>query len=243
MRNHLRVPLLAILLIGFTAVSPTWAEEDASKESTERVTFKRAAVATFFEGEHRPEIDETMDQTLSCPIGQICRPGSAISSHAGITLSGLVDRELRGRFGKQVVSREHVRAAEVDLKLHQEKDTPRTMAQRMGKMLKADVMVIGTVWRYRDRGEMLGVPDSKASVAFAVYFIDVESGHKLWRGLYDATQQAVSDNLFQARKQIKMGLRWLSADELAAHGVKEVFKKFPPNLLPGDLSGALNPKE
>jgi hypothetical protein len=150
---------------------------------------------------------------------------------------------MRSRFGKQIIPRETVKNAEMEIKLDRQEDTPRTMAERVGRLLDVDVMVIGTVWRYRDRGEMLGVPESKASVAFAVYFIDVENGRKLWRGMYDATQQAVTENLFQARKQIKMGLRWLSADELAAHGVKEVFKTFPPNLLPGDFSGTITQEE
>ncbi len=229
--------LVTLLLIGLTVVSQTWAGNEPAAEPTERVVFKRAAVASFLEGRRRPDMDEAMDQTLSCPIGEICLIDPSIASHAGITLTRLVDEQLRTRFGQQIMPREKVQDAEMELKLNQEKDTPRTMAERMGKILKVDVMVIGTVWRYRDRGGIEGVPDSPASVAFAVYLIDVENGRKLWRGLYDATQQAVSDNLLEAGKQIRMGLKWLSADELAAHGVKEIFKNFPDNLLPGDFSG------
>ena len=92
--------------------------------------------------------------------------------------------------------------------------------------------------RYRDRGAIEGMPDSPASVAFAVYFINVEDGRQLWRGLFDATQQAVSKDLLQAGKQLKMGLKWLSADELAAHGVREVFGKFPSEFLPGNYTGS-----
>jgi len=239
MRHQLLKHLLAWLFIGFTATPLAWADEAPTGEPQERVVFKRAAVASFLEGRRRPAVDEAMDETMSCPIGEICLADPSISSHAGITLTRLVDQELRGRFGKQIVPLEQVKNAEMEIKLNLKKDTPRTLAETLGNLLKVDVVIIGTVWRYRDRGEMLGVPDSKASVAFAVYAIDVKDGRKLWRGLYDATQQAVTKDLLQAGKQIRMGLKWLSADELAAHGVKEVFKAFPSNLLPGDYSGTL----
>lgn len=243
MRNHLLSYLFVCLLIGFTTGAPARADSNPTGEATDRVVFKRAAVASFFEGSHRPEMDESMDQTLSCPIGEICRTDPSIASHASITLTRLVDRELRSRYGKQILPRQRVRDAETEIQLNYEKDTPRTMAQRMGRLLQVEVVVIGTVWRYRDRGEMVGGRKRNASVAFAVYFIDATNGHKLWRGLYDATQKPVTENLFEAPKQIKMGLRWLSADELAAHGVKEVFETFPPNLLPGDFSGALQQEQ
>jgi hypothetical protein len=37
----------------------------------------------------------------------------------------------------------------------------------------------------------------------------------------------LSEDVIQGLKQMKMGPRWLTADELARYGVREAFKKFP----------------
>lgn len=225
------------LLMGFTSLTPAWADTEPSGQPPVGLIFERAAVANFLVGPRQPEIDETMDETLSCPIGQLCLDDPSILPHAGITLTRLVDQYLRGRYGQRIAPRAEVRIAETEIKLSQEEDTPRTLAESLGRLLQVDVVVIGTVWRYRNRGGIEGMPDSPASVAFAVYFIDVKNGRQLWRGLYDATQRTVSKDLLHAGKQLKMGLKWLSADELAAHGVREAFKEFPSTFLPGEDTG------
>jgi hypothetical protein len=239
MRNLICGFLLAGLM-AFTATIPALAADDgAPAGAPERILFKRAAVASFLVGRGQPEMDESMDLTLSCPIGQICKDDPTILPQAGITLTRLVDQQLRGRFNRQVAPRSEVQNAEVELVLNNQQDTPRDMAKKLGHILKVDVAVIGTVWRYRERGAVDGIPDSPSTVAFAVYFIEVESGRMLWRGLFEGTQQTLSDNLLQAREQLKLGLKWLTADELAEHGVREVFQKFPPNILPGDFTGEI----
>ncbi len=231
MHIYRRAFIIWCLMASVTALAPAWAESGPSPQTSSTSTLRRAAVATFLVGPRQPEIDESMDQTLSCPIGEICMDDPSILPHAGATLTRLVDRYLRGRFGQQIVSRTEMRNAETEIQLNQETDTPRTLAERLGRLLEVDVVVIGTVWRYRDRGAIEGVPDSPASVAFAVYFIDASNGHMLWRGLYDGTQRTVSKDLLHAGKQLKMGLKWLTADELAAHGVRECFSALPPTLL------------
>lgn len=73
------------------------------------------------------------------------------------------------------------------------------------------------------------MPDSPASVGFALYLVDVETGVRLWRGAFEGTQKALSDDLIGGLKQLGMVLRWLSAEELARYGVKSVLKKLPLN--------------
>ncbi|MDA8139704.1 MAG: hypothetical protein M0036_13720 [Desulfobacteraceae bacterium] len=228
---------LACLLFCFLAVAPAKAQNSETAPSTIRVTFKRAAVASFLVGKRQPQLDQAEDMTLSCPLVQICIDDPDILPHAGRTLTRLADDQLRGRFGQQVIQRSDVQKAEDELKLNKEVDTPRLMAERLGKILNVDAVMIGTVWRYRDRGTVNGMPDSPASVAFAIYLVEAATGRVLWRGLFDETQQALFDNVLNAKKNLKMGLKWLSANELAEYGVREVFNKFPTNVLPGDFSG------
>ena len=135
MRYRPLMHLLAWLLLGVAGTSQAWAEANPSGEPRTRIVFKRAAVASFLEGRRRPELDETMDQTLSCPIGQICQDDPSILPQAGITLTRLVNQQLRGRFGEQVIPRIEVQAAEMEIKLNQEKDTPLTLAEKLAAVV------------------------------------------------------------------------------------------------------------
>lgn len=224
------------LMIGVVAVAmtclPAAAEDDGTAAQPEPVVFQRVAVASFLVGRHKPHMDESMDLTLSCPIGEICKDDPTILPHAGITLTRLVSEKLHSRFTPWVVGREQVQAAEMQMALDQGRDTPIDLARRLGRLVEAEVVIIGIVWRYRERGAVAERPDGGASVAFAIYAVEAATGRFLWREIYDATQQTVLEDLFQARKQIRMGLRWLNADELAAHGVGEVLRKWPDHLRP-----------
>lgn len=240
------IQMISGLLVLFVAVFPAFgSDRNATQpiEEANEIFFKRAAVASFLVGRHEPDLDERMDETLLCPIGEICAQDPNILPQAGPALTRLVDQQLRRQFNLPVATQAAVRSAEAQMTLNLEKDTPLSLVRQIGQLLEVDMVVVGSVWRYRERGAVdgtpdaawryrerttvRGVPDSGASIGFAIYFVDVASGQALWRGIYDATQQTVLEDLFQAGKQVRMGLRWLSADELAAHGVQEVFRRLP----------------
>jgi hypothetical protein len=199
----------------------------SAQEINRQLSFDTMALLPFLVGRHEPNVDETVDNTLSCPIGQICMDDPTILPHAGQSLTRLVYQQLRMRFNDHVLPLTTVEDAYPQLAMDDHTDTPRSLSRNMGALLKADLIVIGTVWRYRDRGAIEGLPDSPASVAFAIYLIEAESGRQLWRGIFDGTQETVLGDLFKAKERLKMGLKWLTADELARHGVREVMKSFP----------------
>ncbi|MDY6912673.1 MAG: nucleoid-structuring protein H-NS, partial [Chloroflexota bacterium] len=60
-----------------------------------------------------------------------------------------------------------------------------------------------------------------------IYLVEVATGKRLWRGKFDETQKTLSKDVIRGFKQLKMGARWLTADELARYGVKKVLKDFP----------------
>ncbi|MBU0989327.1 MAG: hypothetical protein KJ823_03990, partial [Proteobacteria bacterium] len=58
-------------------------------------------------------------------------------------------------------------------------DTPRDLAQKTGHALGANLIIVGTVWKFKERvGGAIGV-ESPASVAFAIGLIDVADGRML----------------------------------------------------------------
>jgi hypothetical protein len=217
------------LLVLATANARLWAQEPAPQID---FYFQRLAVAPILVGHRTPNIDETMDDTLSCTISQICVDDPAIGAEAGPMLTRLVQSSLKNRFGPNVVSMDAVQAAYASLRLDDTKETARSLAQRLGRMLGADLMVVGTVWRYRDRGAIEGFPEKPASVAFALYLVEPRSGRRLWRSIFDETQEYALKNMFKFADRIKMGLKWLSSDELARYGVKETLNAFPDYVIP-----------
>jgi hypothetical protein len=112
--------------------------------------------------------------------------------------------------------------AEADLTLvrNQTMDTPRKRAVRLGEALDAQAVMVGTVWKYRERGALVDMPEGSASVGYALYLVDAKTGIRFWRGTFDGTQKALTQDVLGGLKHLEIRLRWLSAEELARYGVK-----------------------
>jgi TolB-like protein len=99
--------------------------------------------------------------------------------------------------------------------------------QKKGSELKADAVLTGHVFCFRERvGYPLSV-EKPASVAFGIYLVRTNDGSILWRGIFDRTQQTLFENLFQASSFFKGGGKWVTAEELAEIGIDELLKTFP----------------
>ena len=97
----------------------------------------------------------------------------------------------------------------------------------MGRDQDADVVLLGFVYRYRERvGKGYGV-ESPASVAFAMHLIRVTDGRTIWSAHFRETQKSLGDNLFKLGSFLSRGGRWLTAEELATSGLEKIFEKFP----------------
>jgi len=103
----------------------------------------------------------------------------------------------------------------------------RPLLIQMGKSLEADAVISGTIYRFRQRmGTSLSVT-TPASVAFAMELIRVSDGRTLWGRAFDETQRSLDENLLNLGSFLKRGGGWLTAEELAAAGFKEVMSSFP----------------
>ena len=144
-------------------------------------------------------------------------------------MNRIVNTALKRRVGERLIPADRVADAYRTLLTDKTLDTPRKRAVRLGEALDADVVMVGTVWRYREKGASTDMPDSPASVGFALYLVDVNTGARMWRGAFDGTQKRLTEDVLGSLKQIGMGLHWLTAEELANYGVKSVMQKLPLN--------------
>jgi hypothetical protein len=94
----------------------------------------------------------------------------------------------------------------------------REAAPLAAKSFGATGVLLGQVFRYREReGQALGA-GAPASVAFEVTLHEAPSGFRLWSARFDETQRPLTDNLFNVRRYPGGGSRWLTAAELLRWG-------------------------
>ncbi len=106
-------------------------------------------------------------------------------------------------------------------------ERPKEFYAKVGKQLGADLLVVGYLYRWRERkGEAYGVRRA-ASVAFSLSLVSIPDGAVLWGGKFDKTQRSLAENLLDLITFLKGKGRWMSARELALMGLERVVKEIP----------------
>ena len=101
------------------------------------------------------------------------------------------------------------------------------LMQSLGKQLKADFVLWGTLSEYQERiGTTYGV-QKPASVAMDLHLLEVGKGLLVWKDQWAETQKSLSENLFEMDAFLKRKARWVTAEELSRQGIEEMLKKFP----------------
>jgi len=188
----------------------------------EMVKLRRVAVMPFLPGNTALNADDQVRPAIDCTMMEFCQEVNELGSGAENALTRQMQRALERQLDDKVLPLARAAAIYEDLPQNRTVDTPRQLAQRFGRAMGADHVMLGSVWRYRER-----TPDGGASVAFTVYLLQVDNGRRVWRGRFDRTQQALTDDLLNAGNFFKKGARWLSAEELARFGIEQVMLQFP----------------
>ncbi len=188
-----------------------------------KAKLERIGVMPFMKGRHPSNVSET----LNCNLCRLAFDPQSVITGAENTLTRYVYDEMRNRYEEHVIPQYQVIKAYEGVSKDEEKDTPLTVTRKVGQALGANLMLLGTVWRYRDRTGSSAGSMHPASVAFDLYLVDVRSGETLWSANFDETQRALSENIFDYQTFFSRGGKWLSANELANFGVKEVLKELP----------------
>ncbi len=99
--------------------------------------------------------------------------------------------------------------------------------QSIGGRHKADGVMIGYLYAFRDRrGGALGA-ETPAYVSFEVVLLSVATGRLLWQPKFSETQEPLNQNLFELGKFIQRKGRWVTAREMATQALKEMLKTYP----------------
>lgn len=97
----------------------------------------------------------------------------------------------------------------------------------IGSSFSADGVIIGYLYRWRDRVGTEFSVEKPASVSFDLYLIESKSGAQLWKGRYDKKQSSLSQDLLKIKDFFKNKGKWISADKLAEIGLNELIENLP----------------
>ncbi len=95
---------------------------------------------------------------------------------------------------------------------------PRAAASTAARKFGATAVLLGEVYRWRDRSGGRRGTSQAASVGYEMTLYQAPSGRRLWTSRFDETQRPITENVFNAPRYPGGGTRWLTAAELARWG-------------------------
>ncbi|MFZ5562796.1 MAG: hypothetical protein ACOZBW_02005, partial [Thermodesulfobacteriota bacterium] len=142
-------------------------------------------VMPFLKGKYALQAEAPPDLTLTCPVAGLCVTQENFPVQADRVMTRLAWQKTADRFGDAVVPLNESRLAYTGMTQDPAADTLLSLARRLGAALNVDYVVAGTVWRFREREGYAASASRPASVAFAVYLVDVRQGTGIWSAAFD----------------------------------------------------------
>ncbi len=99
--------------------------------------------------------------------------------------------------------------------------------REVGRELEVQGVVVGHLYRFRERKGVAYTVEQPASVAFDLHLVRVSDGKIVWRAQFDKTQGSLMEDLLQIAAFLRQKGRWVTAAELAEEGMEEVLRTFP----------------
>ena len=183
---------------------------------------KRLAVIAF-----QPLLPEGGSTMVICPLCKGGYSSGKIEKGAEMVVQESFIDKLRDFDQVQVLPPEKVTAVYTRVVAEQLKKPFLEVLKNVGAELKADIIVVGYVYRYTERVGYDFSVEHPASVAFDIHLLNAKDGSTIWRGVFDKTQKSLMEDLFQTSSFFKGGGKWLTASQLAKLGIDEIFKTFP----------------
>ena len=99
--------------------------------------------------------------------------------------------------------------------------------QEVGKSFAADAVLVGSIYRWREREGTDYAVNRPASVAFNLHLISTAEARILWKAKFDKTQQSLSENILDLATFRESGGRWITAEKLGILGLQKSLALLP----------------
>lgn len=218
--------LLVFLFLGIVSPKGSSGDTNSPNDISTKSEVSQIAIMPFMTGKLESP-DNPVEKPLSQPISELFSQMQSVKAGADLVMNRIIYNTLENRLNDRIISLKISSDAYKTVIKDQTLDTHRKLAVKLGQETGAGLVVVGTLWQFREKESDAVESFRPASVAFAIYLIDVSTGRRLWRGAFEGTQTVLTEDILRGVKQIQMGGRWLSAEELARYGVKQALRKFP----------------
>ena len=168
------------------------------------------------------------NKDVRCPVcGKVFTTGK-VSIGAADMLTEHLSMVLDKRKDVHLIPSSYAQGVMSDLLAGSKKEfNEKDLAIETGRILHADAVIVGFLYRFQDRIGTEYSVDVPASVAFDIHLIRVKDDRVLWSGHFDETQRPLSDNLFKLGAFLQRKARWITAKEMAISGLDDMLKTFP----------------
>jgi hypothetical protein len=187
------------------------------------VAFERIAVVPF--QSILPE--DEREGAVRCPLCGAIVGAAASPGNPERTVEALFLQQLEKNQKINVISGDRVAGIYRRISTDPVKAPLPQVLRQVGQELGAEAVLVGYVFRFRERKGVSYAAEQPASVAFGLHLLRVADGAIVWKGHVDRTQSALMEDLLQLDAFIRQRGRWATAEELAADGMERIFKTFP----------------
>lgn len=202
--------ILAVIILSGCMSKETAPESDYNLSGTEKILVLPFRDMTMIYGQ---------DASVRCPVCGMVFITGRVPADAAERLTNSLVSNLKIRKKYKIVTS--------SLVSEEQTFSERKLIVKKGREYKADAVIAGYIYRYKERvGNRYSVK-SPASVAFGIHLISTEGGRIIWSGHFDETQRSLSENLFKLKKFIKRKASWITADEMATNGFEDILSTFP----------------
>ena len=209
------------MLLGVFVVFMPYALSAQENTNSVNRTVTRLAVIPF-----QAVTSQDTSSTVRCPICSSVNSSGSIDKGAERILEEIFTDKLRALKDVEIIPSERVAGVYQRISADFLKKPLMQIILGVGSELRADVLAVGYVYRYRERVGYDYSTERPASVTFEIHLISAKDGSTLWRGIFDKTQKSLMEDVFQVSSFFKGGAKWLTASELTQLGVDEVFSTF-----------------
>lgn len=163
----------------------------------------------------------------TCAITGGCFSSSAVPPEAVNIMNNLLDDRLHkvtdipfvpadqtGLVARSMIGR--------DIWLAQREDVA-----KLGRKLKVDAVLIGAIYRWRERVGSAAAAETPAAVTFELALVLSQDGSLLWTASWDEVQKPLTDNWLNIGDYLRHGIKWFTVKQFAAIGLDTVMQRFP----------------
>jgi hypothetical protein len=168
------------------------------------------------------------DGAVRCPLCGITINGVGAPGNPEKVLETLFLEELNKNKPKfQLLGGERVAAVFRRISANSLTSPSLQVLRDVGSELGADGVVVGYVYRFKERKGVAYSVEQPASVTFEIHLLRVSDGALVWRGFFDKTQSSLMEDIFQISSFFRGKGRWVTGKELMGEGVEQILKTFP----------------